>query len=122
VVTQWFNVIVGLAVGVVVAAIISVASWTVLNSIEVDDASTVALFIGLAAGLPAAGYAAARSTLRAVFHGALTGLIMAGGVSLYASSSGGTASLPSLVALLGGGLVLGGAGGWFADRRKRSPE
>ncbi len=121
-VTQWFSVIVGVAVGAIVAAVVSVATWALLNSTQIDDPSTVALLLGLGAGLPAAGYAAARTTLRAVFHGALAGLVMAGGVSLYASSSGGTASVPSLLALLGGGLALGGAGGWLADRRKHSPE
>lgn len=118
-VTQWFNVILGAALGVVVTAIVAVTTWSIISLIGGEEATTIALLAALPIGIFAGGFVAGRTTLRSLFHGALTGVIMAGGVALYSIGSGGTASIPALVGLILGGLLVGAAGAGVAERRKR---
>ena len=71
-------------------------------------------------GAVTGGWVAGRTAVRSVFHGALTGVLYAGGITVLSILDGSPATLGTLLGFIVGGVALGGLGGWFAERRRLS--
>ncbi|MDH3308114.1 MAG: hypothetical protein OEO77_11430 [Acidimicrobiia bacterium] len=116
---QWIAVFVGAAAGFLSAAFIATAVWAALSSLTaIDDPVTAAVIAGVLPGLAVAGYVTGRMTWRAVFHGGLVGVLAATAVTLMSLAAGSPAPPLVIIAFFGMAMVLGGAGGFVADRLK----
>jgi putative membrane protein (TIGR04086 family) len=79
------------------------------------------LFAGVVIGLAVAGWVSGRMARHSErFHGAVTGLLLAGLVVVLARLGGSPAPTSSVIWLALLSSVVGGAAGWLAGRRKQS--
>lgn len=112
----------GIAIGVGAAflalGIVTLVGWGVLALFGVEDAATAAIVAGAPVGAVAGGWLAGRTAIRAVFHGALTGVLFAGLVILLSVLDGSPAGAGTMIGFLVGGGALGALGGWLVERRR----
>lgn len=114
-------VLLGLGIGALSATVLSLVLWAVLAFAGLDDAALVGLTVAILAGLAIGGYAAGRMTPFAHrFHGSVAGLAIAGLVLVIARFGGSPAPTIQVLWLALLAVVLGGAGGSLAGRRKTS--
>ncbi len=88
-----------------------------LAGAETPDAGLlIGIILGFAVGGWVAGHLAPHSER---FHGAVTGLLLAGVYIVVASLGGSTAGTGSVLGLALVAVVVAGGAGWLAGRRKR---
>ena len=86
-------ILVGGAGGFLSAAIAAVFFWALLLLIGADEtALTGGIVLGVVVGTFVSGFVAGNAHPRAVFHGALTGVALAGGITIVALGEGSPAS------------------------------
>jgi hypothetical protein len=113
---------VGLGVG---AGGLSATIWAfgvsaLLSVMDVEGGPDIGLFSGVIVGLAVAGWVSGRFAAHSErFHGAVSGLLLAGLVIVLAVLGGSPASTSSVVWLALLSSVVGGTTGWLAGRRKR---
>lgn len=117
---QWhpLGVAIGLGASFLALGIITLLGWALLAVLGVEDPATTAIVAGAPVGAVAGGWLAGRTAVRAVFHGALTGVVYAGLVILLSVLDGSPAAATTMVGFLVGGGLLGAVGGWWALRRR----
>jgi putative membrane protein (TIGR04086 family) len=114
-------VLLGLGIGALSATVLSLVFWAVLAFAGLDDAALVGLTLAILASLAIGGYAAGRmAPVAQRFHGSVAGLAVAGLVLAIARFGGSPAPTIQVLWLSLLAVVLGGAGGTFAGRRKTS--
>lgn len=114
-------VLLGLGIGALSATVLSLLFWAVLSFAGLDDAALVGLTVAILAGLAIGGYAAGRmAPIAHRFHGSVAGLAIAGLVLVIARFGGSPAPTIQVLWLALLAVVLGGAGGTLAGRRKTS--
>ena len=85
------------------------------------SATVVGLVVGIVVGLAVAGWVAGRLARHSErFHGAVTGLLLAGLMIVLARLGGSPAPTSSVLWLAVLAAVISGLTGWLAGRRKRS--
>jgi putative membrane protein (TIGR04086 family) len=110
----------GVAAGGLVASLLALGLGVLLSIIGVPDGADIALVVGVLSGLGVGGWLAgwrARHSER--FHGSVTGLVLAFLIIAIARIGGSPASTPTVIWLAVLSIVLAGAAGWLAGRRKR---
>jgi putative membrane protein (TIGR04086 family) len=111
----------GMGAGGLSATVLALVLGGLLTVMGVDNGSDIGLVAGVIAGLAIAGWVSghmARHSER--FHGAVTGVLLAGVVILVARMGGSPASTPTVVWLAVVAAFVAGLTGWLAGRRKRS--
>lgn len=111
----------GVAAGGLLASLIALSLGSVLTVLDVAGGADIGLVLGILAGLAAGGWVAglkARHSER--FHGSVTGLVLAFLIIVIARFGGSPASTPTVIWLALLAIVLSGAAGWLAGRRKRA--
>jgi hypothetical protein len=111
----------GVGAGGLSATILGLALSGLLSVFGVENGADIGLVTGVICGLALAGWVSgsiARHSER--FHGAVTGLVLAGVVILVARLGGSTASTTSVVWLTVIAAFTAGLTGALAGRRKRS--
>jgi putative membrane protein (TIGR04086 family) len=87
----------------------------------VDEGPDIGLFSGVIIGLAVAGWVAGRMARHSErFHGAVTGLLLAGLVVVLARFGGSPASTASVLWLALLSAVVSGTAGWWAGVRKQT--
>lgn len=110
----------GLATGAVAATILGFAFWLVLDLLHVDSAPSTAILLAVLAALWVGGLAAGRlAPVAGRFHGSVTGLALAGLISIAALRGGSPARLWQVLVLFALGIALGSWGGWVGNRHRR---
>lgn len=113
-------ILVGGAGGFLLAAFAAILFWAGLRLGGAgEDAVTGGIVLGVVLGTFLGGFLAGNADPRSVFHGALTGVLLAGGITIVSLGEGSPA--PALVQagfVIGAG-VIGGLGGWTADLRRQ---
>jgi hypothetical protein len=112
---------VGLGVGAGgLSATVAAFAFSLLLGATDDDAPYGGLLIGIVIGFAVGGWVAGRLAPHSErFHGAVTGLLLAGVYIVVASLGGSTAGTGSVLGLALIAVVVSGAAGWLAGRRKR---
>lgn len=110
----------GVGAGGLTATVLALALGGLLTVFEVDNGADIGLVVGVIGGLAVAGWVSgsmARHSER--FHGAVTGLVLAGVIILVARLGGSPAATTSVVWLAVVAAFTAGLTGWLAGRRKR---
>lgn len=111
---------VGVGAGGLSATIAALAISAVLSLAGVDSGPDIGLFSGVMVGLAVAGWVSGRLANHSErFHGAVSGLLLAGLVIVLAAQGGSPGSTSSVLWLALLSSVVGGTTGWLAGRRKR---
>ena len=110
----------GLGAGFLVLGLFAIVGWLLLAVAGVDDAGTAAVIAGAPLGAVAGGWVAGRTAVRSIFHGGLTGVLYAAGITFLSILDGSPATILTLGGFIIGGVLLGGFGGWLAERRRLS--
>lgn len=114
-------VMVGLGGGALCATIVALAVGAFLTVIGVEIGADIGLVTGVVGGLAASGWIAGRMARHSErFHGAVTGLLLAGLIIVVARLGGSPAPTLTVVWLAFVAAVVAGFTGWLAGRRKRS--
>lgn len=111
----------GLGAGGLSATLLALILGGLLTLIGVEGGADVGLVIGVVGGLAVAGWVSGRMARHSErFHGAVTGLLLAGLIIVVARMGGSPAPTISVIwlALVAG--VVSGLTGWLAGRRKRT--
>jgi putative membrane protein (TIGR04086 family) len=111
----------GIGAGGLSATILALALSGLLSVAGVEEGPEIGLVIGVVGGLAAGGWVAghmARHSER--FHGAVTGLLLAGLIMVVARLGGSPAPSLSVIWLAVLAATIGGMTGWLAGRRKRA--
>jgi len=112
---------VGVGAGGLSATIAALAISAVLSLAGVDSGPDIGLFCGVVVGLAVAGWVSGRLANHSErFHGAVSGLLLAGLVIVLAVQGGSPGSTISVLWLALLSSVVGGTTGWLAGRRKRA--
>lgn len=112
-------VLVGLGIGTLSAALLSLVLWLALTAFGFDDAALAGLTFAMLFGLVVGGYAAGRIAVVAHrFHGSVTGLVIAALVLVIARFGGSPAPTAQVLWLALLAVVFGGLGGAIAGSRK----
>ena len=106
----------GLGLGFLAMGVVTIVGWAALAVLGVDDAATTAVVAGAPVGLVAGSWLAGRTSVRSTFHGALTGLLFAGLVTILSILDGSPAPFATIAGVMGAGLVLGLVAGWAGGR------
>jgi hypothetical protein len=112
----------GIGAGGLTATLVALLISGALTLLGVEEGANIGLIVGVLAGLAIAGWVSgslARHSER--FHGAVTGLLLAGLVIVVARLGGSPAGTGSVLwlALIAAGIS--GLTGWLAGRRKQRP-
>ena len=110
----------GLGAAFLVLGLFAIVGWLLLAVSGVDDAGTVAVVVGAPLGAVAGGWVAGRTAVRSIFHGGLTGVLYAAGITFLSILDGSPATALTFGGFIAGGVLLGGFGGWLAERRRLS--
>ena len=111
----------GVGAGGLSATVAAFAISALLTLIGVDQGPDIGLFAGVIIGLAVAGWVAGRMARHSErFHGAVTGLLLAGLVIVLARLGGSPASTASVLWLALLSAVVSGAAGWWAGVRKQA--
>jgi putative membrane protein (TIGR04086 family) len=111
----------GLGAGALAATILALALAGLLTVAGVEGGADIGLVVGVVLGLAVAGWVSghmARHSER--FHGAVTGLLLAGLIVVVARLGGSPAPTASVLWLALVAAVIAGLTGWLAGRRKRA--
>lgn len=112
-------VLIGLGIGTLSAALLSLVLWLALTAFGFDDAALAGLTVALLFGLVVGGYAAGHIAVVAHrFHGSVTGLVIAALVLVIARFGGSPAPTTQVLWLALLAVVFGGLGGAIAGSRK----
>jgi hypothetical protein len=110
----------GLGAGGLAATILALVLGGLLTVIGVEGGADIGLVAGVVAGLAVAGWVSGRAARHSErFHGAVTGLLLAGLIVFVARLGGSPASTGSVIWLAVVAMVIAGLSGWLAGRRKR---
>ncbi len=109
----------GLGMAFLVMGVVTLLGWALLAMLGRPDPATAAAVAGAPLGAIAGGWLAGRVSLRPEFHGALTGVLFAGIVTILSVLDGSPAPAGTMALFLAIGVVLGLIGGWVARRWKR---
>lgn len=110
----------GLGMAFLVMGVVTLFGWALLAVLGRPDPATTAAIVGAPLGVVAGGWLAGKTTLRPEFHGALTGVLFAGIVTVLSVLDGSPASAGTMALFLIIGVVLGLVGGWVARRGKNA--
>jgi len=111
----------GIGAGGLSATICALALGGLLTLLDVENGADIGVTLGVIIGLAVAGWVSGRMARHSErFHGAVTGLVLAGVVILVARLGGSPASTPSVIWLAALAAVIAGLTGWLAGRNKRS--
>ena len=111
----------GVAAGGLSATITSLAVGGLLTLLGVENGADIGLLVGVVGGLALAGWVSGHMAKHSErFHGAVTGLLLAGVVIIVARLGGSPAATPAVIWLAVMAMVTAGSTGWLAGRRKRS--
>ncbi|MGH8952638.1 MAG: hypothetical protein ACRDX9_14610 [Acidimicrobiia bacterium] len=111
---------VGLGAGGLTATLLAFAVGGLLTVVGVDGGADIGLVTGIVGGLAVAGWVSGRLARHSErFHGAVTGLLLAGLIVVVARMGGSPASTVSVIWLAVLAAVTAGLTGWLAGRRKR---
>jgi LPXTG-motif cell wall-anchored protein len=111
----------GLGAGSLVGTVLALALGGLLTVVGVEGGADIGLVAGILVGLAVAGWVSghlARHSER--FHGAVTGLLLAGLIVFVARIGGSPAPTMSVLWLALVGAVIAGFAGWLAGRRKQT--
>jgi hypothetical protein len=110
----------GVGAGGLSATVCALALGGLLAVLGVDNGADIGLTVGVVAGLAVAGWVSGRMAPHSHrFHGAVTGLVLAGVVVLVARLGGSPASTTSVIWLAVLAAFIGGLSGWLAGRNRR---
>ena len=110
----------GVGAGGLSATVAAFAISALLSLLGVDNGPDIGLFAGVLVGLGIAGWVSGRMANHSErFHGAVSGLLLAGLVIVLARFGGSPASTSSVLWLALLSSVIAGTTGWLAGRRKR---
>lgn len=110
-------VLLGAGAGSLLATIVGLGAWPVLELLSVRAAPEAALLFGVLVGLAGGGFVAGRvAGLAQLFHGALSGLALAGLVTIVARLGGSPAATGQVLVLAVVAIVFGGLGGAISTR------
>ncbi len=115
---HWVGVVYGLATAFLAMALVTLAAWLALALLSVDEPAVVGAVIGAPVGALVGGFIGGRTAVRSVFHGGIVGVLFAGAVTILSVLDGSPASLPTMIGFFAAGALLGGIGGWLAERRR----
>ena len=111
----------GIGAGGLTATLVALALGGLLTVIGVGGGADIGLVIGVVVGLAVAGWVSGRTARHSErFHGAVTGLLLAGLIIVVARMGGSPAPTLSVVWLAVVAAVIAGLTGWLAGRRKRA--
>ncbi|MGH8873343.1 MAG: hypothetical protein ACRDWS_15385 [Acidimicrobiia bacterium] len=111
----------GLGAGGLTATLLGFALGGLLTVIGVEGGADIGLVAGVVGGLAVAGWVSGRVARHSErFHGAVTGLLLAGLIIVVARMGGSPASTVSVVWLAVIAAGTAGLTGWLAGRRKRT--
>jgi hypothetical protein len=113
---------VGLGVGAGgLSATVAAFAFSLLLTAAGAETADAGLLIGIVIGFAVGGWVAGRLAPHSErFHGAVTGLLLAGVYIVVASLGGSTAGTGSVLGLALIAVVVSGTTGWLAGRRKRA--
>jgi putative membrane protein (TIGR04086 family) len=110
----------GVGAGGLSATILALVLSGLLSVFEVANGPDIGLVVGIVVGLAVAGSVAGRLAKHSErFHGAVTGLLLAGLIVFVARLGGSPAPTWSVLWLAVLAAVIAGSTGWLAGRRKR---
>jgi hypothetical protein len=110
----------GVGAGGLSATVVAFAISALLSLLGVETGADIGLFLGVLVGFAMAGWVSGRMAKHSErFHGAVSGLLLAGLVVVLARLGGSPASTSSVLWLALLASVVAGTTGWFAGRRKR---
>ncbi|HEY7704467.1 MAG TPA: hypothetical protein VID03_06505 [Acidimicrobiia bacterium] len=119
---RWGTVLAGVGAGGVTATLSGLLVWPLLELLGVEGAPLAAITVGTLVGLGFAGWVAGRLALHSPrFHGSVAALGFAGVVLVVARLGGSPAPLLQVLILCLLAVVVGGAAGTWAGRRKAGP-
>jgi hypothetical protein len=111
----------GIGAGGLSATILALVLGGLLSSIGVAGGADIGLVVGIVVGLAVAGWVAGRMARHSErFHGAVTGLLLAGLIMVVARLGGSPAPTLSVLWLAVLAALIAGLTGWLAGRRKRA--
>jgi hypothetical protein len=111
----------GVGAGGLSATLLALVLGGVLTVIGVERGGDIGLTVGVVLGLAVAGWVAGRLARHSErFHGAVTGLLLAGLIIVVARMGGSPASTVTVVWLAVVAATVAGLTGWLAGRRKQT--
>ena len=111
----------GIGAGGLSATILALVLGGLLTVAGVQGAADIGLVAGIVGGLAVAGWVSGRMARHSErFHGAVTGLLLAGLIMVVARLGGSPAPTLSVIWLAVLAALISGLTGWLAGRRKRS--
>jgi hypothetical protein len=111
----------GLGAGGLAATVLALTLGGLLTVSGVEGGADIGLVVGVVVGLAVAGWVSGRMARHSErFHGAVTGLLLAGLIIVVARMGGSPASTASVLWLALVAAVIAGITGWLAGRRKRA--
>ena len=111
----------GLGAGGLSATLLALALGGLLTVIGVEDGADIGLVAGVVIGLAISGWVSGRLARHSErFHGAVTGLVLAGLIVVVARMGGSPAPTATVIWLAVVAAVVAGLTGWLAGRRKRT--
>lgn len=118
-VLRWRAVLVGIATGTLVSAILFVVAILIARIIQAEAGPALALSASLVVGLLAAGFTAGRmAPVNGRFHGSVTALGIAAIVIVVSRLGGSPAPTGQVLLLALLAIGLGGVAGWWGGRRR----
>ena len=110
----------GLGAGGLSATIVALVIGSLLSLIGVENGADIGLVTGVGFGLAVAGWVSGRLARHSErFHGAVTGLLLAGLIIVVARLGGSPAPTLTVIWLALLAATVAGSTGWLAGRRKR---
>lgn len=110
----------GLGAGGLSATLLALAVGSLLSVIGVENGADIGLLTGVGFGLAVAGWVSGRFARHSErFHGAVTGLLLAGLIIVVARMGGSPAPTVTVIWLALVAATVAGSTGWLAGRRKR---
>lgn len=112
----------GVASGGLVASLLALGLGAGLTLAGLDEGAGIGLVVGIVAGLATGGWVAGRRSRHSSrFHGAVTGLALAGLIMVVARLGGSPATTGTILWLALIAMVVSGAAGWLAGRDAGDP-
>lgn len=110
----------GLGAGGLSATILALVVGSLLSVIGVENGADIGLVTGVGFGLAVSGWVSGRLARHSErFHGAVTGLLLAGLIIVVARMGGSPAPTVTVIWLAVVAATVAGLTGWLAGRRKR---
>ena len=111
----------GLGAGGLSATIVALVLGSLLSVTGVENGADIGLVTGVGFGLAVSGWVSGRLARHSErFHGAVTGLLLAGLIIVVARMGGSPAPTVTVIWLALLAATVAGSTGWLAGRRKRT--